>query len=60
MTVALVAAALGAAVPAQAAPSSVDFATADRCDPIDPANCLYPFPNDHYTVRDRHTSPAGG
>ena len=55
-TAALVAAALGAAIPAQAAPSSVDFATADRCDPIDPANCLYPFPNDHYTVRDRHTS----
>ena len=55
MTVALVAAALGAATPAQATPSSVDFATADRCDPIDPANCLYPFPNDHYTVPDRHT-----
>jgi hypothetical protein len=56
VTVALVAAALGAALPAQAAPSSVNFATADRCDPIDPANCLYPFPNDHYTVRDRHTA----
>ena len=56
MTVALVAAALGAAAPAQATPAGVDFATADRCDPIDPANCLYPFPNDHFTVRDRHTA----
>ncbi len=56
MTVALVAAALGAATPAYATPSNVDFATADRCDPIDPANCLYPFPNDRFTVRDRHTA----
>jgi hypothetical protein len=38
--------ALGAA-PAGAAP---------RCDPIDPAACLLPFPNDHFTERDDDTS----
>ena len=25
------------------------------CDPLDPAKCLYPFPNDYFTVRDRST-----
>jgi hypothetical protein len=25
------------------------------CDPLDPAKCLYPFPNDFFTVRDRST-----
>jgi hypothetical protein len=28
------------------------------CDPIDPSDCLLPFPNDWFTVRDRHT-PTG-
>ncbi|HEU0025139.1 MAG TPA: hypothetical protein VFQ12_10925 [Thermoleophilaceae bacterium] len=50
-------AALGAAAPAGASPgpSDVDLATADRCDPIDPSRCLLPWPNDQFTVRDRHT-----
>ena len=25
------------------------------CDPLDTAKCLYPFPNDYFTVRDRST-----
>jgi hypothetical protein len=29
-----------------------------RCDPIDPAQCLLPWPNDHYTVSDPGT-PTG-
>lgn len=29
---------------------------ADRCDPIAPTGCLYPFPNDHFTVADDSTS----
>ena len=28
------------------------------CDPIDPAHCLLPWPNDHFTVRD-HGTPTG-
>jgi hypothetical protein len=48
-------AALAAAAPAGAA---IDFGTADRCDPIDPSRCLYPWPNDHFTVRDSGT-PTG-
>jgi hypothetical protein len=28
---------------------------ADRCDPIDPAHCMFPFPNDHFTVADSST-----
>ena len=28
------------------------------CDPIDPAQCLLPWPNDHFTVRD-HGTPTG-
>ncbi len=31
---------------------------ADPCDPIDPGNCLYPFPSDFYTVADSST-PTG-
>src|SRR4051812_34276909 len=27
-----------------------------RCDPIAARGCLYPFPNDHFTVRDRSTA----
>jgi hypothetical protein len=26
------------------------------CDVLDPAKCLYPFPNDYFTVRDRSTA----
>lgn len=33
-------------------------ADADRCDPIAPMGCLYPFPNDHFTVADDST-PTG-
>jgi len=29
--------------------------TPDPCDPIDPANCLFPFPSDFYTVPDAST-----
>jgi hypothetical protein len=28
----------------------VDVSNADRCDFLDPAVCLYPFPNDHFTT----------
>ncbi len=61
MIVALLAAVLCAASPATAAPRNppgVDYATADRCDPLDPARCLLPWPNDKFTVRDRST-PTG-
>lgn len=47
---------------AQAAPASAAdplrtaaAQAADGCDPIVPAACLVPFPNDWYTVRDRAT-----
>ena len=30
----------------------VDTRNADRCDVLDPSVCLYPFPNDHFTVAD--------
>lgn len=30
------------------------YTDADRCDPLDPSLCLYPFPNDHFT------KPAAG
>jgi len=46
----------GGGAPAAAAP--IAFATpadATRCDFIDPAVCLQPFPNDYYTVPDRTT-----
>jgi hypothetical protein len=36
----------------------VTVADADRCDPIAPMGCLYPFPNDHFTVADDST-PTG-
>jgi hypothetical protein len=51
VTVALVASVLALAAPAQAtAPQPTS------CDPIDPAECLLPWPNDHFTVPDRHQS----
>lgn len=28
-----------------------DTSTADHCDPLDGAQCLQPFPNDHFTVK---------
>jgi hypothetical protein len=31
-------------------------ATTTRCDPIDPARCLLPWPNDHFTQRDPATA----
>lgn len=37
---------------------SLDLANADRCDPLDPSLCLYPFPNDHFTTPDP-TTPTG-
>ena len=30
----------------------VDPATADRCEPLDPTECLLPYPSDHLTVPD--------
>ena len=32
--------------------AKVDVSTAARCDFLDPSHCLYPFPNDHFTVAD--------
>ena len=34
---------------AAAAPASAAISNAERCDPIDPAHCMFPFPNDHFT-----------
>jgi hypothetical protein len=31
---------------------ALDLANADRCDWLDPTKCLFPFPNDHFTVPD--------
>ncbi|MEU9870634.1 hypothetical protein AB0C87_22585 [Actinomadura sp. NPDC048021] len=42
--------------PAAAPPAAAQ--AADGCDPIDPAACLLPFPNDYYTVADGGT-PTG-
>jgi hypothetical protein len=36
-------------------PALVDVKNADRCDFLDPAHCLYPFPNDHFTIADPTT-----
>ncbi len=52
----------GVGVPAkpgrEAAEPAVDLTTsdADRCDFVDPAACLLPFPNDRYTVPDTATA----
>jgi len=35
-----------------AAPAAVDTTNADRCDFLDPSHCLYPWPNNHFTVKD--------
>jgi len=45
------------APPIPLAQLGVDPATQTRCDPIAP-QCMLPFPNDHFTVRDRST-PTG-
>lgn len=45
------------ALPATAAPPAAR-APAPGCDPIVATQCLLPFPNDYYTVRDRST-PTG-
>ncbi|MFI6239566.1 hypothetical protein ACIBEF_06775 [Micromonospora sp. NPDC050795] len=47
---------LGTAAPA--APTNTAPAGHPSCDPIDPAACLLPFPNDYFTVADR-SSPTG-
>ena len=33
----------------------MDLTNADRCDFLDPAQCLLPWPNDYFTVGDRHS-----
>lgn len=38
--------------------TGVDLSAADRCDPISPARCLLPFPDDFFTRRDPR-SPTG-
>ena len=58
LAVALVAAALLLAAPAQATPAGsggIDLDNAERCDFLDQAVCLFPWPNDYYTVADRST-----
>ncbi|MDX6667569.1 MAG: hypothetical protein QOK04_949, partial [Solirubrobacteraceae bacterium] len=50
----LAANAAGCRHPARAIP--YDAADAGRCDPIDPAVCLQPWPNDHFTVKDSTTA----
>jgi hypothetical protein len=35
-----------------------DCACPGTCDPLDPSTCLYPFPNDYFTVADA-TTPTG-
>jgi hypothetical protein len=51
----LVAVASAALFYAQLAPAEVE---GPQCDPIDPAVCLQPFPNDYFTVADSST-PTG-
>ena len=47
-------AALLALIVASARPAQEPAAEAHgACDALDPAKCLYPFPNDYFTVRDR-------
>jgi hypothetical protein len=57
ISTAIAAAALVAASPATAAPP-LEVEHPDRCDPIDTAHCLLPFPNDYFTVDDS-TTPTG-
>jgi hypothetical protein len=41
---------LGAPAALSAPEDGIDVSNADRCDFLDPAVCLYPFPNDHFTT----------
>lgn len=36
--------------------SELDPAQAQYCDPLQTGHCLYPFPNDYYTVADAHSA----
>jgi hypothetical protein len=54
----LLAALLLVALSVLALPATAGAATAARCDPIDPALCLLPWPNDHFTAPDAR-SPTG-
>jgi hypothetical protein len=52
----LAAGALLGTATADATPTDgIDLADADRCDFLDPAVCLFPWPNDYFTVADRTT-----
>ncbi|HVF52383.1 MAG TPA: hypothetical protein VNC78_02125 [Actinomycetota bacterium] len=48
-------ASIGAAAPATGAPI-LPVSTNSGCDPIDPAACLLPFPNDYFTTPDESTA----
>ena len=62
--IALVAAVMTTVAPVAAAPEAPSAApgtgghggSQPGCDPIDPAACLLPFPNDYFTVADRSTA----
>ena len=45
----------GVASASGGAPAGVDLTNADRCDFLDPAVCLFPWPNDYFTTPDRHS-----
>ena len=36
-------------------PATIDVTDADRCDVLDPSACLFPFPNDYFTVESPET-----
>ncbi len=44
--------------PVDPAELGIDLANADRCDPIAPTHCMFPFPNDYFTVADESTPTA--
>jgi hypothetical protein len=46
---------LGAATAQASRTEGIDLSNAERCDFLDPAVCLFPWPNDHFTVADRTT-----
>lgn len=43
------------AAPVEATSLGIDLSDGERCDPLVPARCLLPFPNDHFTVADAAT-----
>jgi hypothetical protein len=58
LTLLLASAVLAPGAPAAASPGAplgVDLANGDRCDFLDPASCLFPWPNDYFTVATRKT-----